>query len=120
MGGGGGGELLKRGVAVGGSRRKGAKLAVKLLNERLDVPPQVVGDGSARENAIVPLRLSYGTKSVQLARGRNVFPLQRSLEGLGESLPLWPKLILNRLSIPSGAVPREGAGLQQHVGGECG
>ena len=79
-----------------------------------------MGYGGARDNAMVPLRRGRGAKSVRLDRGRNGFALQRSLEGLEENLPLWPDLILNWLTTPSGAVLRERAGLHQNVGGEHG
>ena len=38
--GGGGGELLERGVSFGGSQRYGVKMAFQMLNERLAVPPR--------------------------------------------------------------------------------
>ena len=60
LGGGGGGELLKRVVSVVGSQREGVKLAVQLLNERLSVPLQVVQAGCTRDNAMVPLRQGRG------------------------------------------------------------
>ena len=65
---------------------------------------------------MVPLFQGRGAKSFWLARGRDGFPLQSFLGGLEEILPLLSELVLNRLSIPSGAVPREVSGLQQHVG----
>ena len=67
-----------------------------------------------------PLRQGSSAKSVRLARGRDGFALQSRLEWLEESLPLWPDLDLKRLPIPSGVVSREGAGLQNHLGGERG
>ena len=54
LGGGGGGNMLERGFAVGDSQHEVVKLAVQLLDERLVVPPYV-GSGCVRDNSMVPL-----------------------------------------------------------------